>query len=99
MRRTSHTNYGIGFRQLLPGLEVTTVPDAGWAGVLNGELLRRAAGQFDAFVTCDQSVPHQQNLAAFELRIVILAGPSNKFGDLEPLAPQVVAVGQLRVVS
>jgi len=32
----------------LPGHESVTVPMAGWAGILNGELLNRIAGQFDA---------------------------------------------------
>jgi hypothetical protein len=31
--------------------EVVTVPEAGWAGVKNGELLRLAQAQFDVFVT------------------------------------------------
>lgn len=32
-----------GLRDLLPGHDVKTVAEAGWAGVKNGELLRRAA--------------------------------------------------------
>ena len=35
----------------------------GWAGVKNGELLRLAAGRFGAFVTIDQGLAYQQNLA------------------------------------
>jgi predicted nuclease of predicted toxin-antitoxin system len=35
----------------LPGHEVRTVPEVGWAGKKNGELLRLAAREFDAFVT------------------------------------------------
>ena len=31
--------------------EVTTVPEMGWAGKTNGELLELAAGTFDAFIT------------------------------------------------
>ena len=31
--------------------EVFTVLELGWAGVQNGALLARAAGQFDVFVT------------------------------------------------
>jgi hypothetical protein len=29
--------------------EVITVPEAGWAGIKNGELLRLAQAQFDVF--------------------------------------------------
>lgn len=37
--------------------DVQTVVGAGWAGLENGELLRRAPGQFDVFVTMDQNIP------------------------------------------
>jgi len=50
----------------LPGHEVRTVQEAGWAGVTNGALLRAADGQFDALLTVDQGVQHQQNLAVLE---------------------------------
>jgi hypothetical protein len=35
----------------LPHLDISTVQELGWAGVRNGELLRRAEEQFDIFVT------------------------------------------------
>jgi hypothetical protein len=34
----------------------------GWAGIKNGELLRRASTEFNAFVTIDQNLRFQQNL-------------------------------------
>jgi hypothetical protein len=42
-----------GLRRELPGHEVKTVAEAGWAGVKNGELLQLAARQFDLFLTID----------------------------------------------
>jgi hypothetical protein len=41
--------------------EVRTVQEAGWAGVKNGARLRAADSQFDALLTLDQGVEHQQN--------------------------------------
>ena len=38
----------------LPGHEVWTVPQAGWASIKNGALLRLAVTRFDVFVTIDQ---------------------------------------------
>ena len=35
-------------------IEVLTVPERGWAGVTNGELLDRAEEEFDALLTMDQ---------------------------------------------
>jgi hypothetical protein len=43
--------------QEIKGHEVVTVPQAGWAGIENGELLRRAQTQFDVFVTVDRTYP------------------------------------------
>jgi predicted nuclease of predicted toxin-antitoxin system len=40
----------------LHGHEVKTVAEMRWSGVDNGELLRRAAEQFDFFVTADQNL-------------------------------------------
>ena len=49
-------------RDDIPGHEVKTVAEVGWAGVKNGELLRLAAGQFDLLLTVDRSLEYQQNL-------------------------------------
>ena len=43
------------------------VPEAGFAGLLNGELLRMAERNFDMFVTLDKGIPYQQNLGGFKL--------------------------------
>ncbi len=70
---------------------VLTVPEAGFAGLKNGQLLREAEGNFDAFITTDKSLQHQQNLSAWSIAFVLLRAVSNDIGDLEPLAPQLVA--------
>jgi hypothetical protein len=48
----------------LTGHDAKTVPETGWAGLKNGELLRAAAGQFDAFITVDRNLPAQRPLMA-----------------------------------
>lgn len=50
-------------RHLAPH-EVRTIPEMGWAGKKNGELLKLAESQFEAFLTEDQKLPSQQNLTA-----------------------------------
>ncbi len=57
--------------------EVSTVQSMGWAGVKNGELLKRADQQFDVFLTADQSLRHQQNLKRFKISIIVF--PSNHY--------------------
>ena len=69
----------------LPGHEIRTVQQAGWAGVKNGALLRAAEGQFDALLTVDQGVEHQQNLTGLAIGVVIMVAPSNDIDDLRPL--------------
>lgn len=84
----------------LSGHDVRTVPDVGWAGKKNGELLRLADERFDVFVTPDAHLPEQQNLSGLRLGVVILRARSNDIADLLPLVPQLhaaianVAAGQ-----
>lgn len=59
----------------------------GWAGVKNGELLRRAESQFDVLVTTDQNLQYQQNLAAGRLAVIVL--PSNQVPIVKALLPAI----------
>ena len=74
----------------LPGHDVRTVSGHGWSGLLNGELLRRARGEFDVFVTMDQNLPHQQNLGAIGMPVVLVFAKSNRMADLRPLIPAIL---------
>ena len=68
--------------------EVSTVPEARWAGTKNGELLRLAEPLFDVFVTMDRRLPSQQNLSDLALCVIVLLAKSNAVLDLLPLADQ-----------
>ena len=76
----------------LPGTEAKTVPDCGWAGVKNGELLARAVGQFDVFLTVDRHLASQQNIRALAIAVIAMRAISNDLDDLRPLLPQVLAL-------
>lgn len=70
------------------GHDVRTVQQQGWAGLKNGELLRRAgAAGFDVFVTADQNLEFQQNLERTPLFVLVMAAPSNTLEDLLPVVP------------
>ena len=75
----------------LSGHLVSTVPLAGWAGVSNGKLLARIAGNYDAFVTVDRNLPAQQRTAVLPFGVIVLRAPSNQLSDLRPLVPQILA--------
>ena len=77
----------------------------GWAGLQNGELLRRAAAErFEVFLTADQNLEFQQNLLRSPLRVIVLEAPSNALEDLLPLVPGILrsipdtVAGQVRRV-
>jgi hypothetical protein len=76
------------FAKELEGHEVMTVPQVGWAGIKNGELLSRAQSQFDAFVTVDRNLAFQQNIPQFTIAVIVLESPTNRLKDLRPLLPK-----------
>lgn len=72
-------------RLLAPEVEVTTVKQRGWDGKKNGELLALAQDEFDAFLTMDRGIEHQQNVEDLDLAIVLVRAKSNDIGDIAPL--------------
>lgn len=83
-------------KQELVGHDVVTVPEAGWAGKQNGELVNLAKGRFDVFVTIDQNLPAQQQANTLDIAVVILAARSNRFQDIRPLIPDLLkALGSI----
>ena len=78
--------------RLLVGHFTRTVPQEGWSGRRNGELLALMAGAgFEALLTVDQSIPHQQNLQSAGVAVVIVIATGNRLPDLLPLVPGVLA--------
>ena len=76
----------------LVGHKVRTVPQMGWAGFLDGDLLLLAAGEFDVVLTVDRNLPFQQNLGVLDLAIVILQARSNRLVDLQSLVPAILEI-------
>jgi len=67
--------------RLLAGHECCTAQQAGWGGVENGQLLKLAESRFDLFITSDQNMRYQQNLAG--RRIAILELSTNNLRRIE----------------
>lgn len=68
------------------GRDIVSVQEMGWAGIKNGELLRRVAAEFEVFITSDKNLRYQQNLSALDLSIILL--PSNQVPCREISAPK-----------
>src|SRR5437899_1398828 len=59
-------------RRHLPGHEISTAYEMGWAKLNNGDLLAAAEKSFDIFITTDKNLRYQQNLAGRRLAILVL---------------------------
>jgi len=82
-------------RKLLAGHECSTAQREGWKSIKNGELLSLAEGNFDLFLTSDQNLAYQQNLAG--RRIAILELSTNKLRRLQAAASTIqTAIAAIR---
>jgi hypothetical protein len=73
------------------GHETSTVGRLGWAGLLNGELLRRAVESgYEVLVTADRNMQYQQNIAKYRISVVVLVAKSNRLRDYLPLMPAIL---------
>jgi predicted nuclease of predicted toxin-antitoxin system len=66
----------------LPGHQTESVSSLGWTGIQNGELLAKATeAGFDALVTMDSNMVHQQNIGGYPIALVALRAQTNRLGD------------------
>lgn len=71
----------------------------------NGELLHHASTQFDVFVTADRNLRYQQNIASFDLGVVVIEAVDTRLPHLQslllPLRDAIASVspGEVIVVS
>jgi len=72
-------------KHLIPGVDVLTVPEEGFAGLKNGRLQSQITGHFDVFVTIDANLVYQQNLKELSFGIVAIQAGSNRYADIEPM--------------
>jgi hypothetical protein len=74
-------------RNDIPGHEVKTVAEVGWAG----KLLRLAAAEFDLLITVDRNLEYQQSFEGLSLAVIVVQASSNDITFLRPLMPAVLA--------
>ncbi len=76
----------------LPGHDVSHVVDHAWSSKKNGELLAlMQAHSFQGFLTVDQNLQFQQNVAASRIAVVVVIVRRNRLKELRPLVPQILA--------
>ncbi len=81
----------IELRDELPQHSIRSVQEMGWSALKNGELLRRAVGQFDVFLTADQNLQYQQNVRNLPIAVAVLVAKSNRIQSLKPLIPDLLS--------
>lgn len=96
MRILLDENFPADFAALLVGHDTANVHGHGWAGIKNGELLRRARDVCEVFVTLDRNLEFQQNVKILPFGVVVVRSRSNRIADLNPLVPGILsAVSQI----
>jgi predicted nuclease of predicted toxin-antitoxin system len=74
-------------RQFLPDHTVQTAQEMGWGQLKNGALLQAAEPEFDAFLTSDQDLKYQQNIAGRKMAILVL--PTNDWPRLRRMTDKI----------
>lgn len=78
-------------RLFIPGHDVETVEYCGWKGIKNGKQLAIAAADgFEAMITSDAGIEHQQNPSSLPMAVVIIHPNSNDLMDIRPLLPRLL---------
>jgi hypothetical protein len=72
--------------------EIYTVTDKGWNGIKNGELLKlMLAENFDALLTFDKNLQHQQNFEKYPIAVFVYSIFINSYSELTKHSSKVKA--------
>ena len=76
----------------LPEHEIYTIRDKHWNGIKNGELLKLLVeNSFDALLTYDKNLQHQQNFSKYTLTVFVLTAKINQYKELTGLTQKIKA--------
>jgi predicted nuclease of predicted toxin-antitoxin system len=84
---------------------VRTVAEMGWSGIKNGQLLQKAAADFDCLLTVDRNLQFQQRIDTLPLAVLVIQAVDNRLDTLRPLMADVrealVSIGpnELKVIG
>jgi hypothetical protein len=81
------------FRKRLGGHEVLHATDEKWETLTNGELLRAlATAGYDAMVTVDRNLAHQQNTGELPVAVIVVAVVRNTDDAMAEFVPAIMAI-------
>lgn len=82
------------------GHQTFTIREKGWTGISNGNLLKlMMADKFDALITFDQNLQHQQNFKKYTLTVFVLIAADNSYITLKDLVPKILAIIDSGLIS
>ena len=69
-----------------PEHKVFTIKERGWNGLKNGVLLQKLLeNKFDALITYDKNLQHQQNFKKYSIPVIVLNASDNTYITLSKL--------------
>jgi predicted nuclease of predicted toxin-antitoxin system len=75
---------------LFPNHQVFTVREKQWNGIKNGNLLSLMLNEnFDALLTFDKNMQHQQNFSKYSIAVFVLSGAINTYEEMRKLVPKI----------
>ena len=73
-----------------PEHEIYTASEKGWTGISNGRLLELLIeDKFDALITFDRNLQHQQNFSRYSIAVIVLNATDNRYQTLKRVIPKV----------
>lgn len=77
-------------KQDFPEHEIFTIREKEWNGIKNGELLKLLVdNSFDALLTFDKNLQHQQNFLKYTITVFVLTAKINQYMELTKLTPKI----------
>jgi hypothetical protein len=76
-------------KDFISGHEVASTAEMGWRGIKNGELMRLAADAgFEAFLTADKNIRHQQNISKYQIAVIVFDVYRNTVDEFRKKLPE-----------
>ena len=75
----------------LTEFDVITVPEMGWSGIKNGDLLKKMIKEkFDCLVTADKNMEFQQNFSNYPIPVIVLKIKRITYPNIKAIVPELL---------
>lgn len=89
MRILFDQNISKKLRHDLSPHQVSLAKEMRWERLNNGVLLSDAQAEFDVMLTMDANIYHQQNVAMYDIAVIVLRAYDSDYESVLPLLPEV----------